>query len=400
MKKIFFLCAVALASVAANAQQVMTCSAAAAAATALPATDGKGTLDDTNSIDVILTGYVTNTNGTISRGQQTFYMDDVQGQAKTVQSYWGNLPAGEETPLNVGDQVTLAGRIFNFNGTTPEIKNGTVTILQRVVVHVDTTLVNVCEAIEIGEALNAGEVSDDYFDVTGVVTMAGSPNTTYHTQTIDLTCEDNGKILEGYNITLQGEEYAALGDTVRFLGRLTNYNNTKVEFNGGKAWIVAKAAVTYIPKVINVTVAEAVTAGMELANSAQSVDTFVVTGYVDSIATVYSSQYDNISFFMCDDLATPTYEFEAFRAKGGENLKVGDKVAVKGLLQHYYKAATEEKPEINLIETVSGATLEILSAEAVSNHTEALRATKAVVANQLVILKDSRRFNTLGQQIR
>lgn len=389
MKKIFSLCAAVLAAFSMSATVTdMTCAQAYAAALALQ--NG-----ETGTDTVSVVGFVTNTNGTVSRGQQTFWMDDQPGTTKTFQSYWGNLPADDQTPINVGDKVKIVGFLMNYNGTTAEMKNGAVTILERVSVVRDTTVVDVCDAIAIGEALNAGDVSDDYYDVTGVVTMAGTTNDTYHTQTIDLTCEADNKILEGYNITLQGDDYAVVGDTVRFLGRLTNYNDTKIEFNGGKAWIVGRNANQYVPQIVSATVAEAVAAGLALNNGAYSLDTFVVTGYVDSIATVYSEQYDNISFFMCDDLSNPTYEFEAYRVKGGADLHVGDKVAVKSVLQHYYRAATEDRAEINLIETVAGGTYELVSASALDN-VEAASVEKFMIDGQLYIRKNGVVYTVLG----
>ncbi|MBQ0034031.1 MAG: hypothetical protein KBS77_01925 [Bacteroidales bacterium] len=391
MKKIVTLFAAAFAAMSMSAAITdMTCAQAYSAALALQS-------GETGTDTVSIVGYVTNTNGTVSRGQQSFWMDDEPGTTKTFQSYWGNLPADDQTPLNVGDKVKIVGFLMNYGGTTAEMKNGDVTIIQRVSVVRDTTVVDVCDAIAIGEALNSGDVSDDYYDVTGVVTMAAAGNDTYHTQTIDLTCEADNKILEGYNITLQGDDYAAVGDTVRFLGRLTNYNNTKIEFNGGKAWIVGKNANQYEPQIINATVAEAVAAGMELNNGALSLDTFIVTGFVDSIATVYSEQYNNISFFMCDNMANPTYNFEAYRVKGGADLKVGDKVAVKSVLQHYYKAATEDKAEINLIETVSGATYELLPTSALDN-VETAAAEKFIQDGQLYIRKNGVVYTILGAQ--
>lgn len=338
MKKIVTLFAATFAAMSMSAAITdMTCAQAYSAALALQS-------GETGTDTVSIVGYVTNTNGTVSRGQQSFWMDDEPGTTKTFQSYWGNLPADDQTPLNVGDKVKIVGFLMNYSGTTAEMKNGDVTIIQRVSVVRDTTVVDVCDAIAIGEALNSGDVSDDYYDVTGVVTMAAAGNDTYHTQTIDLTCEADNKILEGYNITLQGDDYAAVGDTVRFLGRLTNYNNTKIEFNGGKAWIVGKNANQYEPQIINATVAEAVAAGMELNNGALSLDTFIVTGFVDSIATVYSEQYNNISFFMCDNMANPTYNFEAYRVKGGADLRW----ATRWLLRASFSTTTRLLPKTRL----------------------------------------------------
>lgn len=397
MKKIFTLFAAVVAAMSLSAQTptAMTCAEAASAAAALPSTDGKGTLDDTNSTLAAVTGYITNTNGTVSREQQTFYIDDVKGSgAKTVQAYWANLPEEDKvTPLAVGEKVTITGRLFNYNGTTPEIKNAEVTVLEHLVVNYDTTEVSICDAIEIGEALNAGDVSEDYYIVKGVVVTANAYNGTYNNQTFDFKCADNNKVLEAYNVSVA--DTVAVGDTVEVLGRLTNYNDTKIEFNGGKGTILHKAVVN----TITCTVEWATNTGMAFERGAQSQSKYVITGYVDSIATPYSQQYDNISFFMCDDMAKPTYDFEAYRVKGGADLKVGDKVVVTGYIQHYYKAATETEPEVELIETVAGATYELLSGAAVENVKTATKAVKVIENGMLIIIKDGVRYSALGVKL-
>ena len=119
----------------------------------------------------IVTGYITNTNGAVSPSrtdasidQQTFYMDDAKGTKKTLQGYWCNLPGHEA--LNVGDKITLTGKILNYNNT-PEIKNGDVAILERSTIKLDTIDASVCEAIEVGNALNDKDYSDDVFRVFG-----------------------------------------------------------------------------------------------------------------------------------------------------------------------------------------------------------------------------------------
>lgn len=361
----------------------MTCAEAYAAALALQ--NG-----ETGTDTVSIVGYVTNTNGNVSRGQQTFWMDDQPGTTQTFQSYWGNLPADDLTPLNVGDKVKIVGFLMNYSGTTAEMKNGAVTILERVTVTRDTTEVSICDAIAIGEALNADDVSDDYYIVRGVVTAANAYNGTYNNQTFDFKCADDNKVLEAYNVSVA--DTVAVGDTVEVLGRLTNYRGTKIEFNGGKATIVGKAVVN----TITIDVTNATYFGLAFERGAQSQSRYVITGYVDSIVTPYSEQYDNISFFMCDDMANPTYDFEAYRVKGGADLHVGDKVIVTGYIQHYYKEATEDQPEIDLVETVAGATYVLAPADAIENVKTGSDVEKFMIDGQLYIRKNGVVYTVLG----
>lgn len=331
MKKILTVCAALLAAFSLNATVTnMTCAEAASAAMLLdhntPGTD-----------TVCITGYVTNTDGNISRGQQVFWMDDQKGSTQTFEGYWCNLPQEEVeagTPLNVGDKISITGFLMRYNNT-PEMKNGDVTIIERAIVVIDTIPATVCEAIEECEALDSGDNTGDIFQVTGIVSSLGQQNDTYHTQSFYMDCEDNEKTLQAYNITMIGD-YANVGDTVFCQGRLKKFNET-LEIVGD-AWVIGKAEV-YIPDTIEVTVAEAVEIGLAINKGYYTKDVYVVTGYVDSIVTPYDTTYNNISFFMCDDLENPTYQFEAYRANVDDRVPVvGDKVCLTGQLKHYWNA--------------------------------------------------------------
>ena len=83
MKKIFLFCAALMAAVSVNAEiKNMNCAEAKAEAL------DKLQAGETGTDSVAVTGFVTKTDGTISRGQQTFWMDDEQGTTQTFQAYW------------------------------------------------------------------------------------------------------------------------------------------------------------------------------------------------------------------------------------------------------------------------------------------------------------------------
>ena len=130
MKKLFTVCAALVAAMSMSATITeMTCAEAAAAAALLEHNvSGKDS--------VAVTGYVTNTDGKISKGQQVFWMDDEKGSKKTFEGYWCNLPEGEGA-LNVGDKVVIKGFLMRYNSTN-QMKNGDITILERANVKFDT----------------------------------------------------------------------------------------------------------------------------------------------------------------------------------------------------------------------------------------------------------------------
>ena len=71
-------------------------------------------------------GYVTETDGVVSKGQQNFWMADTENGGKVFQSYWCNVPE----QIKVGDYVSVKGNILRYNSTY-EIKHGDVLLLER-----------------------------------------------------------------------------------------------------------------------------------------------------------------------------------------------------------------------------------------------------------------------------
>lgn len=394
MKKFFTFAAMLIAAVSINAQEPIPVTCAEAAA-AMPAQSGDETADV-----YIVTGYITNTNGTISKGQQTFYMDDVKGSQKTLQGYWCNLPAEvveANRPLNVGDKITLTGKILNYSNT-PEIKNGDVTILERATVKVDTIEATVCEALEEGSSLNDKDYSDDVFCVFGRLKGVDAVNSNGQ-HTFEMACGD--EIFKPYNCN--GAEGLELGkgDSVKVTGKLYNYGGL-IEISNGTVELIEKSGQEEV--IIEATVAEAVAAVKALAQGGTTDDRYAVTGFVDSIATAYDEGYGNISFFMTDNMDAPTYDFEAYRVsvtpQQAEKIVLGVKVTVTAALQRYYKAATETLDEIDLAETVAGGSLKFADESAVANVANAAQSVKRIENGQIIILRDGVRYNMLGTEIR
>ena len=392
MKKIFSLAAILFAAMSLNAQESITC---AEAVTLMPAQSGS----ETEAVYTV-TGYVTNTNGAISPSrtdasidQQTFWMDDSKGSQKTVQGYWCNLPGHEA--LNVGDKISVTGKIMNYNNA-PEIKNGDVVILERAEVKIDTINATVCEALEEGASLNDKDYSAEVFRVFGRVKGTDAVNN-YGQHTFEMACGD--QVFKPYNCTSDVAEFGK-GDSVVVIGKLYNYGGV-IEISNGRIELIEKSKEEIVINEVNV--AGAVAAAMALAQGATSDDLYAVTGYVDSIAIAYSEQYSNISFFMTDDMANPTYNFEAYRVKVTAEqaalLTIGRKVTVTAALKRFYKAATETAEEIDLAETAEGGSIEIFFGEGIENTADEAKAFKRIEDGQVVIIRNGVRYNALGAKI-
>ena len=198
-----------------------------------------------------------------------------------------------------------------------------------------------------------------------------------------------------------------IGDSVRVIGKLYNYNGT-IEISGGNVELIEKSVVEIVA--IEVSVTEAVAVVSALEPNAKTDEVYAVTGYVDSIAVAYSEQYHNISFFMTDDMANPAYNFQAFRVKttaeDAEKIVLGAKVKVTAQLQYFHQDAVEAtednpgKPAVDLAETVAGGEIEFLGESAVENILSEQNATKRLENGQIVIYRNGACFTATGTQIR
>ena len=137
----------------------------------------------------------------------------------------------------------------------------------------------------------------------------------------------------------------------------------------------------------------------ELCAATESADKYVIRGYVTNIATAWSDQYSNISFWMADTKDGGKV-FEAFRVQpiiaAEKSVKVGDYVEVIGKIVLYGTTP----------ETTQGGTYTIIPAPeagpttGVDNVEATVAAKKAIINGQLVIVKDGVKFNAQGQVIK
>lgn len=208
----------------------VTCAEAAEIALALSANNTPTT--ETYRV----TGYVTDTNGTVSKGQQIFWMADAKDGGKVFQGYWCNIPNADE-PLAVGDKISITGKLMKYN-TTPEMKNGDVVIIEKSSEEVQTIVATAAEAYAVGAALESGNSTKEFYDVTAyveTVTYAYSSGTTSFTMT-DVKGEAGTGLL-AYKVQIA--EAVTEGAKVRVVAKIKNYNGT-VELDGGKCEIIEK----------------------------------------------------------------------------------------------------------------------------------------------------------------
>lgn len=182
-----------------------------------------------------VTGYVTETNGTVSKNQQTFWMADTKDGGKVFEGYWANLPEPYEA-LTVGTKITMTGFLTKYN-TTAEMKNGTVVILEKSTEKIDTIVATAAQAYAIGAKLESGATTKEFYDITAYV---DSITYKYSSGSQSFTLTDTkgvkGDSLIAYKAAIK--EAALVGAKVRIIGKITNYKGVIEIAQGGQCTIL------------------------------------------------------------------------------------------------------------------------------------------------------------------
>ena len=136
-------------------------------------------LDDnaTSEETYAITGYITEVIGAVSTKtgspQQSFWMSDSKDGGQDFEAYYANLPEGV-SEFQVGMKVEVTGKLQKYvkNGQiTPEIKNGTVVILEDAEGHTTEAIPVTCaELIEQTNLIENNSRSEFLYEVTGYIT--------------------------------------------------------------------------------------------------------------------------------------------------------------------------------------------------------------------------------------
>lgn len=118
----------------------------------------------TGDIKVVVVGYITDL---FSNGV-TFWMDDKQGTTKTFQAYLVKKVEPVTMGLQNGAKVKLTGYVTNYNGTTAELKDGTVLIVEGGK-PITATEATVAEALAAAKALEQNKTSEGVYAITGYI---------------------------------------------------------------------------------------------------------------------------------------------------------------------------------------------------------------------------------------
>ena len=205
-----------------------------------------------------------------------------------------------------------------------------------------TTVLSCSEAA--AQAANAG---DEEYEVTGYVT---SIKTAYNPSFGNISfwmadTEDGSEVLQAYRCTPESaNELPEVGDKVTVTGKLTMYGSTPEFAQGCTCIIIEKGEgggsdplPTEIGNVQTCAEAAQALAGVQEDVQVNGGADFTLRGYVTEIATEYSEQFGNISFWMADTKDGGKV-LEAYRCKPESADKlpvVGDYVEVTGKLKRH-----------------------------------------------------------------
>ena len=190
------------------------------------------------------------------------------------------------------------------------------------------------------------------------------------------------------------------GDKIAVTATLTKYSSTyETDSKKDQSFtIVEKGAGTRYTAddlvIGKVNVAEAIEAGMKLANGETGLKVYEVTGYVVSIAKNGSFNNGKMSFYMHDDATQTKGDFEAYQVKIAEAANKGDKVKVTGNLQRY------DGNNGTTIEIAYGQAEIVEKAQGIEDVVLTEKAQKVMVDGVVYIVRDGKMYNALGTQVR
>lgn len=194
---------------------------------------GKLTDGSQSAETYVITGYITDVFANISNNQQSFWMADTKDGGKVIQAYWANLPEGVEK-FTAGSKVAITGKLLKYvktDGTVvAEVKNPTVVILEQGggdETGTEGTKVTCAKAVELCNALPAGESSAEAYSITGYITDVFA-NISNNQQSFWLAdTKDGGKMIQAYWANLpEGVEAFTVGSKVTITGKLLKYVKT------------------------------------------------------------------------------------------------------------------------------------------------------------------------------
>lgn len=367
MKKFFSFVAAAFVALTMTAQGYMTCAEAAAAALTVSANNELYN----DGATYIVEGYVTEIQTPYSDTYHnvSFWMADTQDGGRVLEAYRAACATEADAPL-VGDKVQVTGTLTKYN-TTPEFSAGcTFTIIERgepqPEVEIDT--LTVAEAIAATLALEDGATSTVDYIVEGYVVNAGDFSWGSKQQIFflaDDAANTAEQVFEAYYCTAYENNVAMPvlnGDKIQLKGKLTKYVKDEVITpeikNGTASFIIKVDGDRSQPVADQITVAQALAYGANVAPGATTAEAYTIVGYVTAMVNSEDggwAQYGNQIFWIADEnngaASNADGALEVYQGVAPEELHVGDKISVYSKIKNYNGLLeTETRVAVTILE--------------------------------------------------
>ena len=272
-------------------------------------------------------------------GNATFYISDNGNNSGTKfyiyrALYLNNKKfANGDEQIKIGDEVVVCGKVYNYNGSTPETVTGKAYIYSLNGTggggSTPTGIEVTCsKAVELTNALADNATSSETYSVTGYITeVVGSVSKNQQTFWMADT-KDGGKVFEAYWANLpDGVTEFKAGSKVKITGNLTKYvnantGNVTAEMKNPVVEILEDGGGGGTPS----TDAKVVTIA-EFNSASESNDVwYKLTGTVKNLKD--GDQYGN---FDLEDATGSVYVYGLLSEKDGEKKKFQELVAAKGI---------------------------------------------------------------------
>lgn len=308
------------------------------------------------SVTGVVSAVQTSADKLVQYGNCNFTLQDETGSIGCYYTnYLNNQPfTSADQALNVGDTVTVISPLKSYvnkttGDVTPELANGYIASITKYQSSGEIKDVTFAEAVAIGQGLASGATTPEKYRITGVITRVTTKEADFVTKysncnfiIADLTGATTVEITCYYTNWLDNQPFTdkadmpKANDTVTVVGPIQNYKGTTVELYQGYIESIIRGVEVPVEIIVDddsqlnvpagtISCAEAIALGMQLADGAQTTETYFIKGIVTKNDTYASSfaQYGNMTFFMVDNLED-TVSFEAYQVFGLDSAKFVD----------------------------------------------------------------------------
>ena len=359
-----------------------------------------------------VTGFVVNSQpyNPTYKNQIWFMADDAENAGAQEFEAYACTVSEDNVTMQVldGDKVTLTGNITKYYDKNNskfiiEIKDGTAVFVSKTegdhsisgdtpAQGVDT--ITVVKALEIGNALASGAVSDKEYVVKGYVSSIQDyfseqykNETFFITDTKGARTSDKTQAFEVYRGKPNTGKEIGLDALIQIKCKIKNYNGT-IENDGVNLSFEVLEQGGEV-KVDTVTVSEALEIGNALADNAYTDNPYVVIGYVTKAYDPDEGKTQQ-NFYMAD-YPDDRGDFYAYKANPDSKISDGDYIQLFGKIQKYvgqkgttielsYGTATHlEAPKVDTIAVTVAQAVAVGSALPEGEKTEDVYAVTGIV---------------------